>query len=133
MYIIAVFGFLMMLLSVVMIVKPAYFAAGIVKFSEKSWFHPFEVIARFVFGLAFVWFAGQTALPVIDVSNWLCVDRRQSWFAFHPTFKTQRIRPMVSRKIRELFQMVRFGFPLLRRVFDLRGDLIRFNSYFSPQ
>ena len=48
-----------------MIINPAYWANGIIKFSEKSWFHPFEIISRFVFGLGFVLFAGQTLYPTL--------------------------------------------------------------------
>ncbi len=55
----------MILLSLIMIIKPAYWANGIIKFSEKSWFHPFEIISRFAFGLGFVLFAGQTAYPTL--------------------------------------------------------------------
>jgi len=65
MYIIIFFGFLMFLLSLIMIINPAYWANGIIKFSEKSWFHPFEIISRFVFGLGFVLFAGQTLYPTL--------------------------------------------------------------------
>ncbi len=65
MYVVAIFGILMMLLSVVMIIAPKYFANGIVKFSEKKWFHPFEIISRFVFGLGFVLFAAQTRYPTL--------------------------------------------------------------------
>ena len=63
MYVVAFFGFLMMILSGLMIIKPEYWADGIVKFSEKSWFHPFEIISRFVFGLGFVFFADETLFP----------------------------------------------------------------------
>ncbi len=45
MYLIAFFGFLMMILSILMIAKPEYWADGIIKISEKSWFHPFEIIS----------------------------------------------------------------------------------------
>lgn len=63
MWFIAFFGFLMMLLSLIMIVNPEYWSAGIIKFSKKFWFHPFEIISRFAFGLVFVFFAGQTLYP----------------------------------------------------------------------
>ncbi len=46
-----------------MIINPEYWSNGIVKFSEKRWFHPFEIISRFAFGVVFVIFAGQTLYP----------------------------------------------------------------------
>jgi hypothetical protein len=46
-----------------MIINPEYWSAGIVKFSEKRWFHPFEIVSRFAFGLVFVVFANQTLYP----------------------------------------------------------------------
>lgn len=53
----------MILLSLIMIINPVYWSKGIVKFSKKFWFHPFEILSRFAFGLAFVFFAGQTLYP----------------------------------------------------------------------
>ncbi len=53
----------MILLSLIMIINPGYWSEGIVKFSKKFWFHPFEIISRFAFGLIFVFFAGQTLFP----------------------------------------------------------------------
>jgi hypothetical protein len=63
MYVIAFFGLLMMLISLVMIARPQYWSGAIVKFSEKPWFHPFEIVTRLGFGLAFYRFAGDTASP----------------------------------------------------------------------
>ena len=63
MFVIAFFGFLMMLFSVVMIVNPEYWAKLIVKFSEMPYFHPFEILTRFGFGVAFIMFSGQTLYP----------------------------------------------------------------------
>lgn len=63
MYFIAFFGFLMILLSLVMIIKPQYWADGIIEFSEKSWFHAFEILSRLAFGAVFVIFADRTSHP----------------------------------------------------------------------
>ena len=58
-----IFRFLMMILSRIMIVNPEYWSDGIVSFSKKSWFHPFEIISRFGFGLAFVFLPIKHFIP----------------------------------------------------------------------
>jgi uncharacterized protein YjeT (DUF2065 family) len=53
----------MMLLSIAMIADPESWSDRIVIFSEKPYFHPFEVLSRLVFGLVFIKFAEQTLYP----------------------------------------------------------------------
>ena len=65
MYLIAAFGLLMMLLSLSMAVKPDSFANGIISFSEKSYFHLFEITSRITAGLFFVVYAPDTLYPKI--------------------------------------------------------------------
>jgi hypothetical protein len=66
MYLIALFGALMAGLSIVMVVNPEYWSRGIVKISEKPYFHPFEVLTRFLFGVIFVGYADQTLYPTMN-------------------------------------------------------------------
>ena len=68
MYFIAFFGFLMAALSVVMIVSPQYWSDGILKFSEKPYFHPAEIVSRLLFGGIFVAFAEQTLYPRLNLA-----------------------------------------------------------------
>ena len=63
MYLIAAFGFLMMVLSLLMIVKPDAFSKGIIVFSEKSYFHLFEIISRLAAGVIFAGFSANTVFP----------------------------------------------------------------------
>jgi len=63
MYLIAAFGFLMMLLSFLMVAKPDSFSGGIISFSEKPYFHLFEIISRIVAGLIFATYATSTIFP----------------------------------------------------------------------
>ena len=63
MYLIAAFGFLMMLLSFLMVVKPDSFSKGIILFSEKSYFHLFEIISRIAAGVIFTAYAANTVFP----------------------------------------------------------------------
>lgn len=65
MFLIAFFGILMMLISAMMIVNPDRWSERIVTFSEKPYFHSFEVLSRFIFGLVFIIFAEQTLYPAL--------------------------------------------------------------------
>ena len=65
MYFIAAFAILMFVLCLSMAVKPNVFADGIVSFSEKTFFHPFEIISRLLVGVVFVWFADDTLAPTV--------------------------------------------------------------------
>lgn len=72
MYAIAFFGFLMILLSAVMVVAPDYWSNGIVRFSRAKYFHAFEIVSRLGFGAIFVAFSEQTRYPaVISVFGYL--------------------------------------------------------------
>lgn len=63
MYLIAAFGFLMMLLGLSMVAKPDSFSNGIILFSEKSYFHLFEILSRITAGVIFVSYAANTVFP----------------------------------------------------------------------
>lgn len=63
MYLIVAFGILMMLLSLLMVMKPESFSKGIISFSEKSYFHLFEIISRIATGIIFTVYAADTAFP----------------------------------------------------------------------
>jgi hypothetical protein len=65
MYFIAAFAVLMFCLCLSMALKPEQFANGIVRFSEKAYFHPFEIVSRLLVGLAFIGFADDTGLPSV--------------------------------------------------------------------
>lgn len=64
-YLITLFGALMMLFSIVMVVNPGYWSRGIVKFSKAPYFHPLEIVSRLVFGVILIAFSGQTLYPAI--------------------------------------------------------------------
>ncbi|WP_353518962.1 hypothetical protein [Thalassotalea sp. SU-HH00458] len=65
MTIITAFGFLMMCLSIIMIIKPDYWSDAIIKFSKKSNFHWFEVLSRFIFGCVFLYYHQSTQSPLL--------------------------------------------------------------------
>lgn len=65
MYAIAFFGLLMIFLSIVMIINPEYWSQSIINFSEKTYFHPFEIISRGLFGVVFVYYSEQTLFPTL--------------------------------------------------------------------
>lgn len=63
MYFIAAFGLLLFYFSVFMVLKPQVFSQGIITFSEKTYFHPFEIISRLLSGAAFVYYSPETLFP----------------------------------------------------------------------
>lgn len=65
MYLIAVFGFLMMMFSIVMVVNPDSFSNGIIWFSKKSYFHLFEIISRIIVGIIFITNSPSTVFPKV--------------------------------------------------------------------
>ncbi len=72
MFLIALFGALLMVLSIIMIIRPSAFAAGIVRFSQMRYFHLFEIISRLLAGVAFICFADDTAYPgLTGVMGWV--------------------------------------------------------------
>jgi uncharacterized protein YjeT (DUF2065 family) len=48
-----------------MVINPEYWSNGIVRFSQKSFFHPFEILSRFVFGVGFIFYSHQTLYPIL--------------------------------------------------------------------
>lgn len=62
------FGFGMSIFGFYMSIKPTQFSKGIIQFSEKSWFHLFEITTRFVLGGAFIAFSQQTNYPRVVFS-----------------------------------------------------------------
>ncbi|MFB2641436.1 hypothetical protein ACE02D_03960 [Shewanella bicestrii] len=65
MYFIAAFGLLMLLFSLVMVVRPAAFADGIIAFSERPYFHIVEVVSRIIAGVIFIQYYADTRFPQI--------------------------------------------------------------------
>ena len=48
-----------------MIAKPLQFSRGIVQFSEKRWFHAFEIASRGILGILFLILASKTSYPTV--------------------------------------------------------------------
>ncbi|MCM2679619.1 hypothetical protein [Echinimonas agarilytica] len=63
MYFIAAFGFLMLCLSSMMIIRPQLWADGIVQFSRRRYFHWFEVLSRLAVGAMLVVFHSSSIYP----------------------------------------------------------------------
>lgn len=59
------FGFGMFTLGGIMLFKPMVFANGISQFSNKSWFHSFEITSRFIVGLLFIWQSKHSSYPLL--------------------------------------------------------------------
>ncbi len=63
MLIILAFGFGMMTFGIMMIKNPIGFSQSIKVFSEKPWFHMFEIMTRLVIGCLLLFVATDTAYP----------------------------------------------------------------------
>ena len=109
MYFIAFFGFLLMLFSVLMIIKPECWADGIVKFSQKLWFHPFEILSRFVFGLGFVLFAEETLYPKLTLVIGYLLIAVSVGLLFTPPAKHRQFAVWSAHKFRNKFRWLGFA------------------------
>lgn len=98
----------MMLLSIVMIINPGYWADGIVKFSKKPWFHPFEIISRFVFGVLFVLFAPQTPYPTLVLVIGCLLIAVSIGLLFTPPSKHRQFALWSAEKFRNKFRPLGF-------------------------
>ena len=63
MYLLLMFGIGMVSFGCFMVCRPMQFSRGIVQFSEKPWFHAFEIVSRGLFGVLFLLAADSTAYP----------------------------------------------------------------------
>ena len=61
------FGLMMMALSLLMIISPHAFSKGIIRFSQLTYFHIFEMMSRLFFGVVFVYYSPLTLAPTINV------------------------------------------------------------------
>ncbi len=66
MWLLIIFGLLMVLLSLQMMRNPGEFSAAIIKFSNQSYFHVFEILSRLIFGLIFIYYAPSTSAVMIN-------------------------------------------------------------------
>ena len=55
----------MVFVCILMAVNPEGFSSGIVRFSEKRWFHIFEIASRASAGLIFIAYSGSTLYPSV--------------------------------------------------------------------
>ena len=65
MIILLLFGLGMAFLGLLMTIRPISFANSIVTFSDKPWFHRFEISSRLLVGGLLWWFAEQSAYPLL--------------------------------------------------------------------
>jgi hypothetical protein len=62
MFLIASFGSLMIFACILMVVNPERFSAGIVRVSEKKWFH---ILSRSIAGAIFITYSSDTHYPSV--------------------------------------------------------------------
>ena len=72
MLLVLLFGIGMLLTGGYMIVAPMKFSNGLALFSQKPWFHAFEISSRLILGLLFLSIAKNTSYPgVFTFIGWL--------------------------------------------------------------
>ena len=64
MYSIALFGLIMVMVSLVMVAKPDMWGRFIISFCRMPYMHPLEIIIRLGFGLLFVRYAEDSKFPL---------------------------------------------------------------------
>jgi hypothetical protein len=105
MLIVMLFGAGMILLGAIMFIQPMRFANGIAAFSQKAWFHVFEIVSRLVIGVLFMIFAQHTAFYqlifglgalLVGVSIFLIVigEQRHKSFAMKTVKIGHKFRPI---------------------------------------
>lgn len=109
MYFIAFFGLMLILLSLVMIINPEYWSKGIVKFSKKPWFHPFEIISRIGFGVVFVIFAKQTLYPKLILFLGYLLIAVGIGLLLTPPSKHKQFAVWSAYKFKKTFRPMGFG------------------------
>lgn len=65
MYFVAAIGVLTIVQSLIMIANPAAWSRGILRFSEKPYFHFAEMSIRLLLGAVFLYFASETMFPLL--------------------------------------------------------------------
>ncbi|OIQ44581.1 MAG: hypothetical protein BM565_13845 [Gammaproteobacteria bacterium MedPE] len=75
MFLLVLFGSGMFVFGCMMVAKPDAFAKGITEFSNKPWFHLFEIVSRLTLGVLLLLFAEQTSYPLVvqTIGGVLCV------------------------------------------------------------
>ncbi|WP_457654021.1 hypothetical protein [Rhodocaloribacter sp.] len=104
MYIIALFGVLMVLFSAVMVINPEYWSNGIVRFSEKAYFHPVEILSRLGFGVIFIVYSEQTLFPDVMLGIGYLLAAVGSGLLITPPSRHRRFAVWSVRKFKRTFR-----------------------------
>ncbi|WP_456424661.1 hypothetical protein [Rhodocaloribacter sp.] len=104
MYIIALFGILMVLFSAVMVIAPEYWSSGIVRFSEKAYFHPFEILSRLGFGVIFIVYSEQTLFPDVMLGIGYLLAAVGSGLLITPPSQHKRFAVWSAQKFKRTFR-----------------------------
>lgn len=65
MFLLVLFGSGMFVFGCMMVAKPDAFAKGITEFSNKPWFHLFEIVSRLTLGVLLLLISEQTSYPLL--------------------------------------------------------------------
>jgi len=109
MYAIACFGILMMLISAVMVINPEYWSDGIVRFSEKTYFHPFEILSRLGFGTILIVFSDQTLYPSVMLGVGYLLVAVGIGLLITPPSKHKQFAVWSAKKFKNVFRPAGIG------------------------
>ena len=90
--------------SVVMIVSPEYWSDAIVKFSEKSYFHPLEIASRIAFGGVFLAYADRTLYPPLSSGIGYVLVLVGVGLLLTPPSKHKKFAVWSARRFRNIFR-----------------------------
>jgi uncharacterized membrane protein HdeD (DUF308 family) len=101
---IVTFGLIMVLLSLQMMKKPGEFSAAIIKFSNQSYFHIFEILSRLIFGLIFIYYAPSTSAVMINTVLGYLMLFTSILLVFLGAQKHRKFALWSARKFRSMFR-----------------------------
>jgi hypothetical protein len=91
-----------------MMINPQSWANGIVKFSEKPYFHLFEILSRLGFGLGFIIYAEQTIYPTLITYIGYLLVAVSIGLSLTPPSKHKQCAVWSASRFRKTFRLVGF-------------------------
>lgn len=104
MYFILSFALLLIVLSAYMALYPKKWASGIVRFSQWSYFHIFEIVSRLFIGLGLIYFANQNMYPKLITTIGYLFVAVSIGLALTPSTKHRQFAAWTADKFLHVFR-----------------------------
>ncbi len=101
---IVIFGLIMVLLSLQMMKNSGEFSTAIIKFSNQSYFHVFEILSRLIFGLICIYYAPSTSAVMINTILGYLMLFTSILLAFLGAQKHRKFALWSATKFRSMFR-----------------------------